>query len=201
MKRCLALLLTVWLLCPLCACGKSGKADKPGSTAPAAATPTPNEPFEVKLTLENLYTYFDYHEFRADVKGENSTEVSSATVAYGLRLKPQFTAVNDPHYRDTMVLRFEAEGVVLSGDFEVDFTTEPPGFGGTTESSQRVRVSEQLHFWPKGDRTTTWAFGNYSSTNVMYFESFTVTQVSGSVWLKLAEEDAGPQYTPIPTPG
>ena len=91
-----------------------------------------------------------------------------------------------------------AEGVVLSGDFQVDFTQERPSFSGTTATAEHTHVSEQLRFWPKEDRTTWWAFGNYSSSNIMYFESFAVTKASGSVWLKRAE--TAPTPTPIPTP-
>ena len=199
MKRFIALLLALAMMLTLCACGKKKKKEKtPEETVPAVATPVPNEPFEVKITLDNLYDWFDYKEFRADVKEENTGEVTSCTVNYGLQLKPAFTAANDPKHRDTMTIQFEAEGVVLSGDFQVDFTQERPSFSGTTATAEHTHVSEQLRFWPKGDRTTWWAFGNYSSSNIMYFESFTVTKASGSVWLKRAEAEATP--TPIPTP-
>ena len=199
MKRFIALLLALAMMLTLCACGKKKKKEKtPEETVPAVATPVPNEPFEVKITLDNLYDWFDYKEFRADVKEENTGEVTSCTVNYGLQLKPAFTAANDPKHRDTMTIQFEAEGVVLSGDFEVDFTPEKPSFSGTTATAEHTHVSEQLRFWPKGDRTTWWAFGNYSSSNIMYFESFTVTKATGSVWLKRAETEVTP--TPIPTP-
>ena len=36
-----------------------------------------------------------------------------------------FTAANDPRHRDTMTLTFEADGVVMSGDFDIDFNTSP----------------------------------------------------------------------------
>ena len=78
------------------------------------------------------------------------------------------------------------------------YTQERPSFSGTTATAEHTHVSEQLRFWPKGDRTTWWAFGNYSSSNIMYFESFAVTKASGSVWLKRAE--TAPTPTPIPTP-
>ena len=199
MKRMIALLLALTMALTFCACGKKKKKDKtPENTAPAVVTPVPNEPFEVKITLDNLYDWFDYKEFRADVKEENTGEVTSCTVNYGLQLKPAFTAANDPKHRDTMTIQFEAEGVVLSGDFQVDFTQERPSFSGTTATAEHTHVSEQLRFWPKGDRTTWWAFGNYSSSNIMYFESFAVTKASGSVWLKRAE--TAPTPTPIPTP-
>ena len=197
MKKTAALLLALLLAVLLAGCGR-GKEEAAAPTATPAPTPTPNEVFEVRLDLNNLYTYFDYKEYRADVRDESTAEINSATVAYGLQLKPQFTAANDPAHKDTMALRFEAEGVVMSGDFDIDFRTLT--FTGTPATSERVQVSELLHFWPKGDRTTTWAFGNYSSSNIMYFESFRVTEVSGSVFLKMADLNAAPTPTFIPHP-
>lgn len=189
MKRTIALLLVLCMALSLCACGKRKKAAS-DPTAPPMPTPTPNEIFEVRMTLDNLYTYFDYKEYRADVRDENTSEIDSATIAYGLQLKPQFTAANDPDHKDTMALRFDAWGVVMSGEFDVNF--DDLTFTGTADVNERVRVNEELHFWPKGDRTTTWAFGNYSSSNIMYFDSFNVVQVSGSVYLKMADLNASP---------
>ncbi len=191
MKRTIAFLLALCMLFSLCGCGKKKK-EKEESAPLAAATPTPNEPFEVRLSMDNLNSYFEYKEYRADVRDENTSEIDSSTIAYGLQLRAPYTAANDGVHKDTMKLRFEAEGVVLSGDFEVDFNDL--SFTGTASTSERVKVSEELHFWAKGDRTTTWAFGNYSSSNIMYFENFRVTQVSGVVWLKIAE----PEETPAP---
>lgn len=197
MKRALALLLALLTALSMTACGKDrGKKAEP--TAAPAPTPTPNEVFEVRLDLNNLYTYFDYKEYRADVRDEKTSEIDSSTVAYGLQLKPQFTAAKDPAHKDTMTLRFEADGVVMSGDFQIDF--RDLSFTGTPASSERVHVTELLHFWAKGDRTTTWAFGNYSNSNIMYFENFRVTEVWGSVWLKMADLNAAPTPTFIPHP-
>ena len=195
MRRLIALLLTLGMLFTLCGCGRKKK-EAAQTTPPPAPTPTPNEVFEVKLSPENLYTYFDYKEYRADVRDENSSEINSSTIAYGFQLKPQFTAANDGEHRDTMTLAFEAEGVVMSGEFAINF--DDLSFTGTPETSERVHVSELLHFWPKGDRTTTWAFGNYSSSNIMYFDRFDVTHVSGSVFLKMADLTATPEPSFIP---
>lgn len=197
MKKTLAVLLALCMALSLCACGKKKKTEE-AAAAPAVPVSTQNEIFEVKMSLDNLYTYFDYKEYRADVRDETTSEIDSSTVAYGLQLKPQFTAANDPDHRDTMVLRFQAEGLVLSGDFEIDFNDL--SFTGVPATSEKVHVMEQLHFWPKGDRTTTWAFGNYSSSNIMYFEYFTVTDVSGSIYLKMADLSASPTPTFIPAP-
>ena len=197
MKRTLALVLALCMLLCLTGCKrKNNKETAPA--APAVPTPTPNEVFEVKLSLDNLFTYFDYKEYRADVRDENSSEIDSSTIAYGLQLKPQFTAANDLEHKDTMLLRFEADGVVMSGDFQINFTDL--SYTGYADTNERVHVSETLHFWPKGDRTTTWAFGNYSSSNIMFFDSFRVTQVTGSVFLKMADLSATPTPTFIPVP-
>ena len=197
MKRTLALVLALCMLLCLTGCKRKNKKET-APAAPAVPTPTPNEVFEVKLSLENLFTYFDYKEYRADVRDENSSEIDSSTIAYGLQLKPQFTAANDLEHKDTMLLRFEADGVVMSGDFQINFTDL--SYTGYADTNERVHVSETLHFWPKGDRTTTWAFGNYSSSNIMYFDSFRVTQVTGSVFLKMADLSATPTPTFIPVP-
>jgi len=194
MRRAVALLLCLSMALCLSACRRKKGAEP--SPTPAIPTPTPNQVFEVKMSLENLYTYFDYKEYRADVRDENTSEINSSTIAYGLQLKPQFTAANDGEHKDTMALRFEADGVVMSGDFQINFNDL--SFTGTPTSSERVRVSETLHFWPKGDRTTTWAFGNYSNSNIMYFDSFRVTEVTGTVYLKMADLNAVPTPTFIP---
>jgi len=197
MKRTLALVLALCMVLCLTGCRKNNKKET-APAAPAVPTPTPNEVFEVKLSLENLFTYFDYKEYRADVRDENSSEIDSSTIAYGLQLKPQFTAANDLEHKDTMLLRFEADGVVMSGDFQINFNDL--SYTGYADTNERVHVSETLHFWPKGDRTTTWAFGNYSSSNIMFFDSFRVTQVTGSVFLKMADLNATPTPTFIPVP-
>jgi len=189
-KRAFAILLALSLLLSLCACGKKKKEAESAGPAPAALTPVPNEPFEVKISMGNLFDYFDYKEYRADVRDENSSEIDSSTIAYGLQLKPQYAGANDPKHRDTMELTFTADGLVMSGDFQINF--DDLSFTGTPATSERVHVVEKLHFWAKGDRTTTWAFGNYSNSNIMYFESFRITDARGSIWLKRAE--------PKPTP-
>ena len=145
MKRTLALVLALCMLLSLTGCKRKNKKET-APAAPAVPTPTPNEVFEVKLSLDNLFTYFDYKEYRADVRDENSSEIDSSTIAYGLQLKPQFTAANDLEHKDTMLLRFEADGVVMSGDFQI------------------------------------------------------VTQVTGSVFLKMADLSATPTPTFFPVP-
>ena len=183
-KKLIAVLLVFAMVFSLCGCKKKKK-DKEEATAQPVATAVPNEVFEVKITMDNLWDYFYYKEYRTDVRSETDSKILSAQIAYGLQLKEVFTAANDPQYKDTMKLKFEAAGVVLSGEYTVDFDTLQ--YTGVTHDAQSSKVSETLSFWPKGNRTTTWAFGNYSSSYILYFENFTVTDVSGSIYIKRAE--------------
>ena len=186
-KRIIALVLALTMALSLCGCKKKKK-DKDEVVAQPVATVTPNEPFEVKLTAENLYDYFYYKEYRTDVRSEKDSKILSSQISYGLQLKEQYTAANDPELKDTMKVHFEAAGVVLTGEYTVDFNTL--NYTGVTHDAKSTKISEDLVFWPKGDRTTNWAFGNYSSSYILYLENFTVTKVSGSVWLKYAEAES-----------
>jgi len=183
-KRIIALLLAVLTVFSLCGCRKKNR-KKEETVAQPMATAVPNDPFEVKLTAENLFDYFYYKEYRKDFRGGDDSKILSSQISYGLQLKEQYTAANDPELKDTMKIRFEAAGVVLSGEYVVDFDTLQ--YTGVTHDAQSSKISEELVFWPKGDRTTNWAFGNYSSSYILYLENFTITEVSGSVWLKRAE--------------
>jgi len=183
-KRIIALLLAVLTVFSLCGCRKKNK-KKEETVVQPMATAVPNDPFEVKLTAENLFDYFYYKEYRKDFRGGDDSKILSSQISYGLQLKEQYTAANDPELKDTMKIRFEAAGVVLSGEYVVDFDTLQ--YTGVTHDAQSSKISEELVFWPKGDRTTNWAFGNYSSSYILYLENFTITEVSGSVWLKRAE--------------
>lgn len=178
MKRTLIILLTVCLLLSLCACGKE-EAEEPVQIL--APQETPNPVFEVKITLDNLYDYFEYREYSAAVKND-SGGISNVQVSYGLALKEGYTAANSSKYKDTMEITFTADGVVNSGSFDVDFATLQ--YSGTVTSTERNSITHTLKFWPKGDRTTTWTFGNYSDSYILYLENFTVTSAKGSVYLK-----------------
>lgn len=178
MKRILFTLLAACLLLSLCACGKE-EAEEPVQIL--APQETPNPVFEVKITLDNLYDYFEYREYPAAVKNDNGG-ISNVQVSYGLALKEGYTAANSSKYKDTMEITFTADGVVNSGSFDVDFATLQ--FSGTVTSTERNSITHTLKFWPKGDRTTTWTFGNYSDSYILYLENFTVTSAKGSVYLK-----------------
>ena len=178
MKRTLIILLTVCLLLSLCACGKEETEEPMQILAPQE---TPNPVFEVKITLDNLYDYFEYREYPAAVKNDNGG-ISNVQVSYGLALKEGYTAANSSKYKDTMEITFTADGVVNSGSFDVDFATLQ--YSGTVTSTERNSITHTLKFWPKGDRTTIWTFGNYSDSYILYLENFTVTSAKGSVYLK-----------------
>ena len=178
MKRILFTLLAACLLLSICACGKE-EAEEPVQIL--APQETPNPVFEVKITLDNLYDYFEYREYPAAVKNDNGG-ISNVQVSYGLALKEGYTAANSSKYKDTMEITFTADGVVNSGSFDVDFATLQ--FSGTVTSTERNSITQTLKFWPKGDRTTTWTFGNYSDSYILYLENFTVTSAKGSVYLK-----------------
>ena len=182
-RKAIALLLALLMVLSLKACGRKAKEKK--AAAAASPTPVPNEAFEVKLNLDNFLDYFYYKEYRADVRDENTSEIDSSTISYGFQLKEQYTAANEEKHKDTMALHFKADGVVMEGSFDINF--DDLSHTGLADSIERTSVEETLHFWGKGDRTTWWTFGNYSSSYIMYLENFTVTDVSGSVWLKRAE--------------
>jgi len=186
-RKLIALMLALSMALCLCGCKKKNK-DK-GEAQPVT-TPVPNEVFEVKITMDNLWDYFYFKEYRTDVRSETDSKILSAQIAYGLQLKEVFTAANDPKYKDTMKLKFEAAGVVLTGEYTVDFNTLQ--YTGVTHDAQSSKISESLSFWPKGNRTTTWAFGNYSSSYILYLENFAVTDVSGSIFIKYAEPEESP---------
>ena len=182
-RKAIALLLALLMALSLTACGRKAKEKK--AAAAASPTPVPNEAFEVKLNLDNFLDYFYYKEYRADVRDENTSEIDSSTISYGFQLKEQYTAANEEKHKDTMALHFKADGVVREGSFDINF--DDLSHTGLADSIERTSVEETLHFWGKGDRTTWWTFGNYSSSYIMYLENFTVTDVSGSIWLKRAE--------------
>ena len=182
MRKTIALLLAAAMLLGLSACGKKKDADDNEDTPVISPADTV---MEVKISLNNLYQYFEYKEYPSAVRGEeNEKIISSVQVAYGLALREGYTAVNSPEYKDTMQVTFTADGVIKTGDFTVDFDTLQ--YSGTEYSVQRESVSETLGFWPEGNRTFIWTFGNYSKSNILYLENFQVISASGTVYLRTA---------------
>ncbi len=192
MKKAIAFILAALMLLGMCACGRK-KDDQP--TAPGSAPAETPQVYEVKITPENFLSYFEYREFRSDTKstdGDNTGEVTSAQISYGFALREGYTAANDPEYEDTLEIGFAADGVVKSGSFSIDFDTLQ--YTGETVSTETVPVTGTLSFWPKGDRTTVWAYGNYSDSYIIYLENFSITSVKGSVFIK---QTGGEHLPPI----
>lgn len=176
MKRVFLIILAALLAVGFCACGKAGR--KNGTnTGLAEKSPV----IEVELDMDNFYDYFEYHEFHSPTKNDNG-ETTSMQILYGFQLKEGYEAANSIEYKDTLQVDFKAEGLIKEGDFTIDFETLE--YTGTETKISVVDISEDLIFWPKGNRTEIWAFGLYSKSYVMYFRSFEVTSVKGSIYLK-----------------
>ena len=115
MKKTLIFLFIFCLLFSLCACGKD-KADEP---APAQTVQESANPiYEVKITMDNLYDYFEYREYTTYIKNDNGG-ISNVQVSYGLARKDGYTAANSPKYTDTMEITFA--GTQAETDTEREF--------------------------------------------------------------------------------
>ena len=193
MKRALLMLLCLMMLLSLAGCG--GK-NRKNAAESADAAGKKSSVVEIRMTMDNFFDYFEFHEFRSPTKNDNG-DITSVQILYGYRLKEGFEAANLPDYRDTLQVNFRAEGVVKEGDFTIDFDTLQ--YTGTESNIQVVDIEEDLVFWPKGNRTEIWAFGLYSTSYVMFFKSCEVTSVRGSIFLK-NNFDQTPAL-PAPQPG
>ncbi len=165
-------------------CGK----DKEEITPPAAEsqgqtqdTSLKDVVLEVDINMENLFDYFEYKEYPSYYKEDNGT-VTSVTIAYGLELKDVYTAATDSKYKHDLLVEFTGDVMVNKGDYQVDFDTLQ--VYGTTNESYVQTVSHKMEFWPKGDRTTVWSYGTYSSLFAIYLTNFTITSADGTVYLK-----------------
>ena len=182
MRKIIALLLAAAMLLALSACGKKKVAEE---TEQAPVSVPADKVIEVRITPSNLYQYFEYKEYPIAVRGEeNENIISSVQVSYGFALREGYTAAKEPEYKHTLQVTFTADGVIKSGEFDVDFDTLQ--YSGTEYSVQRETVTETLGFWPEGDRTFIWAFGNYSKSNILYLENFQVIGATGTVYLRAA---------------
>ena len=111
---------------------------------------------EVKITGANFYDYFDYKDYPIFATDEDGN-ITSCELSCGFSLKEGLAAANDPDHKDTL---------------QVSFTGTETG-----------AVSETLAFWPQGNRTMSWKYGFLKSSLITVFSSFTVTGVSGSIYL------------------
>ncbi len=184
MKRIIAVLL-VLCLCAGCLTGCGKKKKEQQEDAPrqeqTQQEDLKNKVLEVKISMENLFEYFEYKEFPTFYKEDDGT-VTSASIAYGLALKDVYTAATDSKYKHSLNVSFTGEVMVNKGDYQVDFDTMQ--VYGTTEESYVQTVSHDMQFWPKGDRTTIWTYGTYSSLFAIYMANFTITDAKGTVYLK-----------------
>ena len=122
----------------------------------------------------------DDHGFGADKEDDGT--VTSCTIAYGLELKDLYTAAMDSQYKHDLKISFTGDVVVNKGDYQVDFDTMQ--VYGTTNESYVQTVSHDMEFWAKGDRTTVWTYGTYSSLFAIYMTNFAVTGADGTTYLK-----------------
>ena len=105
-------------------------------------------------------------------------------------LKEGLVAANDPEHKDSLKVSFTAEALSQHGEFSIDF--QNTAASGTPhyevlwldpEGTVSETISETLTFWPQGNRTMSWQYGFLSSSYITTFQSFTVTSVSGSIFL------------------
>ena len=178
MKKVIAAILAAALLLCLPGCGSGRKKASGGSELTSGKQ---SSIVEVRMTMDNFFDYFEFHEFRSPTKNDNG-ETTSMQILYGYRLKEGYEAANLPDYKDTLQVNFKAEGVVKEGSFQINFDTLD--YSGTADKVEVVDIEEDLIFWPKGNRTEIWAFGLYSKSYVMYFKTCAVTSVRGSIFLK-----------------
>ena len=168
-----ALFLMCCLL--LTACGKNKEDD-----LSADATPRVPQAEEIKITGSNFYDYFDFKEYPNYVTDEDGN-INACNLSYGFSLHEGLIAANDPKHKDTLRVSFQAEGISQYGEFDVNYMTLQ--YSGTPLSEQRENIAETLTFWPQGNRTISYPYGTLSSSYIIRLYNFTVTSVSGSIWL------------------
>ncbi|MBQ7896188.1 MAG: hypothetical protein IJ364_06510 [Oscillospiraceae bacterium] len=184
MKRIISVLLVLCLAVGcLSGCGKKKKQEEnvSANTEQVQQESLKDKVLEVDINMENLYDYFEYKEFPTYYKEDDGT-VTSVSIAYGLALKDVYTAALDSKYKHDLKLTFTADCVVNKGSYDVDFETLQ--VYGTTDESYMQTVSHEMQFWPKGDRTTIWSYGTYSSMFAIYMTNFAITSADGTVYLK-----------------
>ena len=184
MKKASLLAVIILILCLLTACGKQKEKDEPEEAAP-----TGPKIVEVKITGANFYDYFDYKDYPSFATDEDGN-ITACNLSCGFSLKEGLVAANDPEYKDSLKVSFSADVLSQHGEFSIDF--QDAAFGNVPryealwidpEGTQTGTISETLPFWPQGNRTMTWQYGFLSSSYVTTIQSFTVSAVSGSIFL------------------
>lgn len=179
-----AVLTMLLAICLLSGCGRNKETvEEPdqGPTGPQIA--------EVKITAANFYDYFDYKDYPSFATDEDGN-ITSCNLSCGFSLHEGLVAANDPNHKDTLKVSFTGEALSQHGEFNIDFQNLTAGgtpryevLWADPEGTQSATVSETLPFWPQGNRTMTWQYGFLSSSYITTFTSFTVTAVSGSIYL------------------
>ena len=184
MKKTTLLLIPLLVLSLLTACGRQKEKDEPDEEVPAGP-----KIVEVKITGANFYDYFDYRDYPSFATDEDGN-ITECNLSCGFSLKEGWVAANDPDHKDTLKVSFTADVVSQHGEFNIDFQSATGG--GTPryevlwlnpDETVTGTISETLPFWPQGNRTMTWQYGFLSSSYVTTIQSFTVTAVSGSIFL------------------
>ena len=184
MKTRSVLLLMLLTLSLLTACGK-----QKGTDAPDEDVPEGPQIAEIKITGANFYDYFDYRDYPSFATDEDGN-ITACNLSCGFSLKEGLTAANDPDHKDTLKVTFTADVLSQHGEFNIDFqdaaSGTPPRYEALwidPEGTQTGTIAETLSFWPQGNRTMTWQYGFLSSSYVTTIQNFTVTAVSGSIYL------------------
>ena len=184
MKTRSVLLLMLLTLSLLTACGK-----QKGTDAPDEDVPEGPQIAEIKITGANFYDYFDYRDYPSFATDEDGN-ITECNLSCGFSLKEGLTAANDPDHKDTLKVSFTADVLSQHGEFNIDFQDASSGtvpryeaLWIDPEGTQTGTISETLPFWPQGNRTMTWQYGFLSSSYVTTIQNFTVTAVSGSIYL------------------
>ncbi len=171
------LLLTLLTACSLLlnACGRQKNAEPEEAEAPSGP-----QIVEVKISGANFYDYFDYKEYPSYATDEDGN-INACNLSYGFSLRDGYVAANVPEHRDSLSVSFTADGHSRYGEFSVDF--QNLSYSGSVWSEEHETVAETLSFWPQGNRTVSYPYGTLSSSYIITLENFTVTAVSGSIWL------------------
>ena len=183
-KKLSVLLFLLLALCLLTACGRQKENDAPAEDVPDGPRIT-----EVKITGANFYDYFDYKDYPSFATDEDGN-LTECNLSCGFSLKEGLTAANDPDHKDTLKVSFTADVLSQHGEFSIDFQDDSSGtvpryeaLWIDPEGTQTGTIAETLPFWPQGNRTMTWQYGFLSSSYVTTIQNFTVTAVSGSIFL------------------
>ena len=178
------LLILLLALCLLTACGRQKEKEASEEDVPKGP-----EIVEVKITGANFYDYFDYKDYPSFATDEDGN-ITACNLSCGFSLKEGLAAANDPDHKDTLKVSFTADVLSQHGEFSIDFQDAAAGTGPRyevlwidPEGTQTGTISETLPFWPQGSRTMTWQYGFISSSYVTTIQNFSVTAVSGSIFL------------------